>query len=225
MTRTWTFSDAPQGAKWLIFDFDTTLSSLEGIDELARMQGEESFYMTKALTERAMEGVIRIEDVFAERIDFLHPPITHFEKVTELYWETIEPTAEKTIRTALKAGWTPMILSGGFRPAIKPIADRLGIPYVEAVDVFFDEQGEYVNFDRTYPTVFQDGKPTIINTLKSLVKPEKIFMIGDGATDKLTEPFVDMFFAFGRYTQRPAVWDHSTNKIRSLDALLNYITQ
>ena len=46
-------------ANHVIFDCDSTLSTIEGIDELARMTGHE--YDVAQLTKRAMEGDVPLE--------------------------------------------------------------------------------------------------------------------------------------------------------------------
>jgi phosphoserine phosphatase len=56
--------------KLICFDCDSTLSSIEGIDELARLRGPEAFARVEALTADAMNGRIpRCEDVFGRPLD------------------------------------------------------------------------------------------------------------------------------------------------------------
>ena len=44
--------------KLIVFDCDSTLSSIEGIDELARLRGEETFAEIEALT-RQKRGLMQ----------------------------------------------------------------------------------------------------------------------------------------------------------------------
>ena len=53
----------------LVFDVDSTLASIEGIDELAGDRRPE----IAALTTRAMAGEIKLEDVYAKRLALLAP--------------------------------------------------------------------------------------------------------------------------------------------------------
>lgn len=205
--------------KLLIFDCDSTLSSIEGIDELARVRGPEIFKKVEEMTNEAMDGKISVEAVFGRRLEIIQPEAKHVAQIGQRYIETIEPEAKAVIDAARAAGWTPLIISGGFRPIIRPLADFLGIQRVEAVDLFFDAQGRYTGFDEAYPTTRSGGKPEVIARLKAELKPAKIVMVGDGASDLETKPFVDLFVGFGRYTAREKVKRESAHFITALSQL------
>jgi len=113
--------------KLICFDCDTTLSSIEGIDELARLRGPEAFARVEALTSEAMNGSVRMEDVFGRRMEIVRPGSREVEAVGRRYVETVEPTAKATIAELARRGWTPVIISGGFRQTIRPLADYLGV--------------------------------------------------------------------------------------------------
>lgn len=191
--------------KLLIFDCDSTLSSIEGIDELGRLRGPAVFKRVEDMTNDAMNGKIPVEAVFGARLEIIRPEAGDVAAIGRRYIDTIEPDAKAVIEAAVVAGWTPMIISGGFRNAIRPLADHLGIGRVEAVDLFFNSDGSYRGFDKAYPTTRSGGKPEVINRLKAELKPAKIVMIGDGVSDLETKPFVDLFVGFGRYTARDKV--------------------
>jgi phosphoserine phosphatase len=53
------------------FDCDSALTTIEGIDELARLKGQ--YDHIADLTRRAMDGEIKLEEVFAARLDRLRP--------------------------------------------------------------------------------------------------------------------------------------------------------
>jgi len=205
--------------KLLIFDCDSTLSSIEGIDELARVRGPEVFKRVEDMTNQAMDGKISVEAVFGRRLEIIQPEAKHVAQIGQRYIDTVEPTAVATLAAVRAAGWTPMIISGGFRPIIRPLADFLGIERIEAVDLFFDAQGRYTGFDETYPTTRSGGKPEVILRLKRELSPAKIVMIGDGASDLETKPVVDLFVGFGRYMAREKVKRESAKFITSLDEL------
>ena len=206
--------------KLLIFDCDSTLSSIEGIDELARVRGPGVFKKVEEMTNDAMNGKISVEAVFGRRLEIIQPEAKHVAQIGQHYIDTVEPDAQTVIDTAKAAGWTVMIISGGFRPIIRPLADFLGIALVEAVDLFFDADGRYTGFDESYPTTRSGGKPEIIARLKAELKPAKIVMVGDGASDLETKPFVDLFVGFGRYTAREKVKRESAHFITALSQLL-----
>jgi len=212
--------------KLLIFDCDSTLSSIEGIDELARVRGPEAFKKVEDMNNEAMDGKISVEAVFGRRLEIIQPEAKHVAEIGQRYIDTIEPDAKAVIDVARAAGWTPMIISGGFRPIIRPLANYLGIERVEAVDLFFDGEGRYTGFDESYPTTHSGGKPEVIKRLKAELKPAKIVMIGDGASDLETKPVVDLFVGFGRYTTREKVKRESAafiTRLADLPALIGGI--
>jgi phosphoserine phosphatase len=191
--------------KLVVFDCDSTLSAIEGIDELGRARGAEVFARVEALTHDAMNGRVRVEDVFAERLRIIRPGRAEVAAVGRQYVDTVEPTAVATLVALRARGWTPLILSGGFRPAIRPLADFLGIERVEAVDLFFDAAGGYAGYDEAYPTTRSGGKPEVIAALRAELRPERVVMVGDGVSDLETKPGVNLFVGFGRYVDRAKV--------------------
>lgn len=191
--------------KLLILDCDSTLSAIEGVDELARLRGSEVFARVEAMTHQAMDGRISVEAVFGERLRIIQPTRADVAEIGRRYIETVEPAAVAALAAARSAGWTPLILSGGFRPAIRPLAEYLGIERVEAVDLFFQPSGDYAGFDESYPTTRSGGKPERIRALRSELGPERIVMVGDGVSDLETVPEVDLFIGFGRYLKRAKV--------------------
>lgn len=195
-------SSAP---KLIVFDCDSTLSAIEGIDELGRAGGPEMFAKIEAMTNDAMNGKLPVEAVFGERLRIIQPKASDVAVVGQKYIDTVEPTAIDTLERLRAAGWTPIILSGGFRNAIRPLADFLGIERVEAVDLFFDTAGNYTGFDESYPTTRSGGKPEVIRALKRELSPARVVMVGDGVSDLETKPEVDLFIGFGRYAAREKV--------------------
>lgn len=189
----------------IIFDCDSTLSAIEGIDELARVRGPQVFAEVEAMTTAAMEGKIAVEDVFARRLAIIQPRRADVAAVGRRYVERVEPTALATITRLKAAGWTPLILSGGFRQIIEPLAAHLGIARIEAVDLFFDAAGNYTGFDEKFPATRSGGKPVCIAGLRRELAPARVVMVGDGVSDLETKPAVDLFVGFGRYTERAKV--------------------
>jgi phosphoserine phosphatase len=205
--------------KLIVFDCDSTLSAIEGIDELGRARGPEVFSWVEAMTHDAMNGKLPVEAVFGERLRIIQPRAVDVAAVGRKYVETVEPTAAATLIALRAAGWTPLILSGGFRNAIRPLADHLGIARVEAVDLYFDAAGDYAGFDSSYPTTRSGGKPELIRALKAELKPTRVVMVGDGVSDLETTPEVDLFIGFGRYVAREKVRAGAARFVNSLDAI------
>lgn len=205
------------GPRLLIFDCDSTLSTIEGIDELARRRGPETFEAVAAATNEAMDGLIAVEAVFGRRLEIIQPTAADAAAIGRLYIETVEPTARATVRAMRERGWTPMILSGGFRPLIRPLADYLGIDRVEAVDLFFEAAtGAYRGYDERYPTTRSGGKPEVIAALRRELAPAVVAMVGDGVSDLETKPVVDVFVGYGGVVSRDKVRAGATHFIQRL---------
>lgn len=212
-----------QHDKIIIFDCDSTLSSIEGVDELARVAGEEATQEIEKMTAQAMEGKITLESIFAKRLEIIQPTIDSVSEVGKLYIDTVEPSAKQVISNLKNQGWTPIILSGGYRQAIKPLADYLDIEFIEAVDLYFNEDGSYKDFDRNYPSTRSGGKPEVIKSLHNKYSPTKIVAVGDGVSDLESKPVLDMFIGFGRYAVREKVKQEADYFITDLQEILSLI--
>lgn len=185
----------------VVFDVDSTLATIEGIDELARLRRAN---VTK-LTERAMRGEIRLEDVYGARLSRVRPNIKMIALVAALYVEHLTPGAARLIAELHKSGVEVALVSGALRPAILPLANTLAIPghRVYAVDMYFDTRGGYAGFDERSPLARADGKREVLAALTSDKKTTAF--IGDGSTDLAAAKMVDRFIAFTGVAARPAV--------------------
>jgi len=195
--------------KLMFFDCDSTLSSIEGIDELARARGPEVFAEVVALTDAAMNGEIPLDQVFPKRMEIIRPDQKTCEEVAAKYIETVTPGAVELIEELKRDGWIPVIISGGFEPLIRPLARFLGIDHVEAVPLYLDETGEYAGYGMDYPTTRNMGKNEIIREWKAALLPERTGMMGDGISDLETRTDVDVFIGYGGVVARPLVQKNS----------------
>lgn len=185
----------------VFFDVDSTLSAIEGIDELAAGNIE-----IAKLTEAAMNGEITMNEVYGRRLEIIRPSRTDIESLARLYIERMIPDAPEVISSLQKAGVEILIVSAGIRQAILPLAEHLGVPAraVNAVDLVFDEAGNYVDFDRRSPMTRNGGKETVVMNIRSRTKGKAMF-VGDGITDLEAKPAVDLFVGFGGVRARERV--------------------
>ena len=102
------------------FDFDSTLSLLEGIDELAARAGVAD--EIAPLTAAAMEGKIPLDRIYARRLGIVRPGREAVSWLGERYISEMVPGAGTTIETLQRANVAVYIVSGGFRAAILPFA-------------------------------------------------------------------------------------------------------
>ena len=206
--------------KLLLFDCDSTLSAIEGIDELGRLRGPEVFKTVEEMTTKAMDGSTPMESIFAKRLDMIKPTFKELESIGQKYIKQVETTALDTIKKLKANGWTVMIVSGGFTQAIRPLAQYLGIERVEAVELRFNADGSYAGYVESCPTAKSKGKDVVALKLRDEFKAYQTVLVGDGASDLEVKGDVDKMIGFGRYTPRPKVKAGADAFITSLDQLI-----
>ncbi|MEM1157111.1 MAG: HAD-IB family phosphatase [Verrucomicrobiota bacterium] len=192
-------------SKLIVFDCDSTLSSIEGVDELARLKGETVFREVAALTNQAMDGCIALEEVFRRRMELIRPDQADMDQVAQRYCQTLAAGVQELMRELQASGWTIVVVSGGLYPPVKALAEVLGIQEVMAVPVQFDTAGHYQDFDDQYHTARSGGKPVCIAELKARFQPQITIMVGDGVSDLETQPGVEHFIGYGEFVIRDRV--------------------
>lgn len=201
----------------VLLDCDSTLSALEGIDELAAEHRQE----IAALTAAAMRGELPLEEVYGRRLAVVRPGRERVEALGRAYVAAMVPGAREAVAALRDAGVHVRVLSGGLRPAVLRIAREVGIPdtAVGAVDVFFTSDGAYAGFDAASPLTRSGGKAEAVRRwLAELPRP--ILMVGDGVTDAEARPPADAFAAFTGVIERPAVVAVADAVARTMDEVV-----
>ena len=206
----------------VIFDVDSTLSGIEGIDWLAALRGPEMERWSSSLTERAMKGELPIEAVYSERMKAVSPSAAEIAALGKEYVERIAPGAKSTLSELRENGIQLVMVSGGLREAIIPLAKELGVPerYLYAVSVFFDDQGGYAGFENTSLLTQQQGKRITVQAMR-LKGPT--LAVGDGMTDSEMKPVVAGFAAFTGFTSRAPVLERADFVVNSFTELRDLI--
>jgi len=186
----------------VIFDCDSTLSEIEGISELARDHRAE----IEALTDEAMRGSIPLEQVYKKRLELVRPPRGRILGLGARYIQTLVPHARETVAQLRAQEIDVRIMSGGLRQAVLIVARELGIEdeAVDAVDVYFNNDGSYAGFNEESPLAYSGGKLAVVQAIAEQLK-RPIMLVGDGATDLEARPAIDMFVAFAGVIARPTV--------------------
>ncbi len=205
--------------RMIFFDCDSTLTTIEGIDELARLKGQYDYIAD--LTRRAMEGQIKLEEVFAARLDLLRPTRADLRRIAQAYRDAVVPDAKDTLAALCAAGCQVYIVSGGLLPAVQEFARSLGLParHVRAVPIEFDQlSGKWWRYDldryggnpdERYlglpptPLIETRGKRTILQALGGAEK--RTVLVGDGMTDLEARDAVKLFVGFGGVIRREQV--------------------
>ncbi len=201
-----TAADAPPPYAGVVFDCDSTLCAVEGIEELARLAGRHVAELEE-LTARAMEGELRLEQVYGRRLELVQPTAEEIAQVGRRYRESLLPGARDLVRALHFLGKRVMVVSGGLAPAVRDVARHLGLSDgdVHAVELRFDAAGRYAGFDARSPLARAGGKLDVLRALAAQ-SAGPLALVGDGATDLEAAPAVARFVAFGGVVRRPAVF-------------------
>ena len=208
------------GFQRIIFDCDSTLSTIEGIDELATLKGQTEHIAE--LTRQAMDGLVPLEEVYAARLELLQPTRAELARVGRIYRRTLVPQAAEVVAALHAAGVEVFIVSGGLKASVVDLARYLKIPdeNVFAVEVELDPfEGQWWDYprhrysgnpDERYlvfapsPLAESAGKISVVGALS---KGRRVMMVGDGSTDLATRGTASLFVGFGGIARRQAVVD------------------
>jgi phosphoserine phosphatase len=200
------------GYDYIFFDCDSTLSTIEGIDELARQKGR--LREVKQMTDAAMEGEIHLQSVYDRRLELLCPTRAEIRALEQCYRQTLVADAWQVIQALKWVGKEIFIVSGGLLAAVRPFGEWLGIPAqnIRAVEVHYnhlsgqwwdyqqDRWGqrpdvEYLDPEDT-PLIESQGKADIIRELRQ-GRPGRAMLVGDGMSDLAARPAIDLIVGFG----------------------------
>ncbi|NOR68166.1 MAG: HAD-IB family phosphatase [Methylomarinum sp.] len=205
------------------FDCDSTLSKIEGIDELGRRAG--LFDELVALTNAAMNGELALEEVYGKRLDLIKPDQADMDGLAQLYISEMVAGVEDVFSTLLAQGKQVHIISGGIRQAILPLAEKLGIPanHVHAVNVLFNDDGSYQDFDQQSPLAKNGGKAVVCQQIKT--DALSMAMVGDGKTDLEAKHAGAKVIGFGGVAERTIVVEQADVFVKdsSLMAVLPHL--
>jgi HAD superfamily phosphoserine phosphatase-like hydrolase len=204
----------------VIFDADSTLVGIEGIDWLAQLRTPDLARRVAELTSDAMAGGISLGSVYGARLAMVAPTRRELDALGAAYVGAVAPGAVALVRALRSAGIRPLIVSGGLHAALLPLGAHLGIPAddVHGVRVNFHADGTYDDFDRASLLAAQGGKAALVRSLR-LARP--VVAVGDGVTDLeiRANGDADAFVAYTGFVTREAVVRAAESQAGSFDAL------
>lgn len=167
--------------KLLISDMDSTMITVECIDELADYAGIKA--QIAEITERAMQGELDFEEALRGRVALLKGLGT--SAIQQCLDERVKimPGAEMLVRTMAQRGAETILVSGGFTKFAKPVAQAIGFKSFHA-NVLGEAAGVLTG-GLDGPIVDSTRKVEVLQTASDAagLPLEQTIAVGDGAND------------------------------------------
>ena len=205
----------------VVMDMDSTLITIECIDEIADMQGLKPG--VAAITEAAMRGELDFAESLRRRVALLEGLDEH--ALQRVYDERLglSPGAE-TMLAALKShGIRTLLVSGGFVFFTERLRARLGLDYTRA-NTLETANGKLTGKVSGKIIDAQGKADSLVNIRDELgLKPEQVIAIGDGANDLKMMAQAGTSIA---YHAKPVVRDQADYALNfvGLDGLVNLLS-
>jgi D-3-phosphoglycerate dehydrogenase len=210
-----------------IIDFDSTIVSVEALDELARISLEHNPDKEKIskqisdITHQAMEGQIDFPTSLSKRFALFQPTSDDVTEAIEFLKEHLTTSLRRNKPFFQKYHKQIYIISGGFLECILPVMKEFGIKedHILANNFIYDKKGKILGFNKKNLLAQKNGK---VKAVAGLKHTGTICVIGDGITDyQIKEQGeADIFFAFTENVYRKGVAAKADKIIRSFDELL-----
>ena len=172
--------------KLIAFDMDSTLITIECIDEIADIAGKKS--EVSAITEAAMRGEITdYKDSLRQRMALLKGvPMADIERVLQERLQ-FSPGAKTLVDAAHTAGLKVLLVSGGFTYFANHVKAQLGIDFVRA-NILEEQNGKLTGglVEQSWGDICDgEEKCSTVLGLASLmgISPEQVIAVGDGSND------------------------------------------
>lgn len=215
--------------KYFLIDFDSTITQVEGLDELAAIalktdpNGNEKVAKIKELTDLGMAGELSFSESLSQRLALLNANKSHVNQLIEFLKGKVSESFDRNRTFLSEYADQILIISSGFKDFIVPIAEFLGLKpeNVYANTFVYNSNDEIIGIDQENPLSKTGGK---IETVKRLNLQGHISVIGDGYTDYEIKKsgLANRFYAFIENVERPSVINVADYTIKNLDEFLFY---
>ena len=210
-----------------VFDFDSTLTSVEGLDVLAEISlrnnpdRDEVINKIQRITDLGIDGDISFSDSLNSRIALLKANKNQLSELIDLLKTKLSASVKANKAFFSKYKEQIYVISCGFKEFIEPVVAELNIDSkrIFANTFIFDESGLITGFDQTNPLSQHNGK---VNCLKSSGIEGEIQIIGDGYSDFVMkkEGVADKFFAYTENVSRKKATDNADYVVANLDEFI-----
>jgi phosphoserine phosphatase len=210
----------PNDIKLVISDMDSTLISIECIDEIADFAGIKP--QIAEITEAAMRGELDFEQSLTQRVGLLKG--LDQSALQKVYDErlTLNPGAEDLLRHLRKQAIEFALVSGGFTFFTQRLQQRLGFAYARANELAIENgvlQGSVLG-----KIIGAEAKQHFLEELcqHKGIRPHQTIALGDGANDLKMMGIAGLSVA---YHAKPKVQEQTHTQLnqRGLEAILDFL--
>ena len=206
--------------KLVAMDMDSTLITIECIDEIADMQGLKP--QVAAITEAAMRGELDFAASLKQRVALLEG--LDASALQRVYDERLKlsPGAETMLAAVQKAGLKTLLVSGGFTFFTERLKERLGLDYTHANEL------EIVDGKLTGKVIggivdAEEKQRTVERVCAQMgIAPAQAIVMGDGANDLKMMGIAGLSVAFRAKPVVRSQADVALNFV-GLDGILNIL--
>lgn len=201
-------------------DMDSTLITIECIDEIADMQGLKP--QVSEITEAAMRGELDFAESLRRRVALLEG--LDASALQRVYDERLRlsPGAERMLQAVQAAGLQTLLVSGGFTYFTDHLKQKLGLNFTRANELEISDGkltgrvlGEIVDAEAK--------KKTVEHVCAALgITPDQAIVMGDGANDLKMMSIAGLSVAF---RAKPVVREQASVALNfvGLDGILNLL--
>ena len=207
--------------KLVAMDMDSTLITIECIDEIADMQGLKP--QVAAITEAAMRGELDFAASLKQRVALLEG--LDASALQRVYDERLKlsPGAEAMLAAVQKAGLKTLLVSGGFTFFTERLKERLGLDYTHANALEIID-GKLTGKVLGSIVDAEEKQRTVERVCAEMgITPSQAIVMGDGANDLKMMGIAGLSVAFRAKPVVRSQADVALNFV-GLDGLLNVLS-
>lgn len=196
----------------LVLDFDSTIVTLESLDELAaialegRRDRDEVLARIRSITDAGMDGSLPIDQSLSQRLALLQFDRTMVARLVDRLHGAISPSLRLHADELRRGAERVWVVTSGFHEWIDPVVEALGIDrsHVCANRLLWSEDGMSLGLDPSSELAAPGSKPRAVRALRL---SGRVIAVGDGITDWeiRRDGAADEFIAFTETVARAPV--------------------
>ncbi len=208
----------------VLFDLDSTLTTAETLDLLAKEKGIES--KVKKITTETMEGKKPLAELFANKLKMLSPSKRDRVLIRRIALHNLSSEALDLVRKLSHYDHVRIgILSMHFIETVEDVGAFIGCDpaLCFGLEIQHDDQGNYIGYAPDQLMAHEGGKGLIVTEIKKKNPNSIVVHIGDSVTDLSTQGKADLFIGFGGVAVREKVKKSAKHYAMDFDEVLDFL--